>query len=49
MYNFARFCYIATAIVLSGNPITQDAQTYYCVFGKVYICTQYIGMIAGFM
>ena len=46
MYNFLSFCYIITEIVLSGSPITQDAHTFYCVFGKVYECTKYIGMIA---
>ena len=45
MYNISRFSYIVTYIVSSFNPITQDAQTYYCVFGKVYVCTKYIGMI----
>ena len=46
MYNFSRFCYIVTEIVLSGNPIPQDVQTYYCVCDKVYVRTKDIGMIA---
>ena len=46
MYIFSRFCHIVTDILLSGSPITQDAQTYDCVVGKVYVCTKYIRMIA---
>ena len=46
MYNFSRFCYIVTDNALSDSSITQDEQTYYCVFGEVYACTKYIGMIA---
>ena len=49
MYNFPRFGYIVTETILSESPITQDPQTDYCVFGKVYVCTKYFGMIAVFM
>ena len=49
MYNFSRFCYIVTDIALIDSSITQDEQTHYCVFGEVYVCTKYIGMIAACM
>ena len=51
MYNFSRFCYIVTDIVLSGNTITQDTSNYYRFLARyrAYVCTKCDGMIEGFM
>ena len=46
---FHAFATQVTAIVLSGSPITKDPPTYYCVFGKVYVYTKYICVIAASM
>ena len=46
MYDFSRFCYIVTYIYLGDSSITLDEHTYFCVFGEVYVYTEYIGIIA---